>query len=396
MHKADAVIVGDGISGLLLALGLSRKGKSVQLISRTEDPGENTPLILPLPAQKLLHFAYPGSLSELKALGASVLTHDEIIRMKFPDVVTSGSKVEYFLLLSRHLLMKYLREKLQPSGVHTLQTEMENFLLDGKNIIGVRTKAGDIHASAVFDCTGSAVPRKKWFEANGLSPDTQIVRGPPEKLFVRFFETDSVRPLVLRSEKNFRGGIYPVENNLFVMSVTTPASSAPDLDRIDDWAKSVAEKLGISGLLQKSQPTSDWKILHNVRNSASDFYSCGKSDEVRGFYPLGDGLIFSNPIFGRGISLFSFQVMPLLESPDTDLSFSHLRRGELDAREKWKEISPTGPVWSQNLLRKLYLPLIEKNPEAYENFLLFYQMKISAPELAVRLLRNSLSSSSLR
>ena len=278
---------------------------------------------------------------------------------------------------------------------------ISGLILSERRIRGIRTQAGDLFCANVFDCTGSPGPRKLWFGASGITTDSHITRGPREKLYLRFFETTSERQMILRSEENFRGGIYPLEKNLFSFSVTIPESTAPMEDQIDEWADSIFRQLGATRLLENSSPSGDWQIL-NIANTASTFYRSEKSDEAQGFYPLGDGLIFSNPIFGRGLSLFSYQITPLLQHLNDSKNLNHhfiighLRHGEESALQKWKEVTSGGPIWMQKLFRKLYLPLLDRNAEAYEVFLEFYQMNLTPSELLVRLARSALSTSALK
>lgn len=393
--KPSALVLGNGPAGILLALGLSRRNWEVTLIGRQVSEAEDSPLICPRVTTDYLERVLPGSMKELIRAGARLIGHQEMLQEKFPGAQASA-KNSAFLFLSRKLLLTFLNSELSKSPVKRMDTSVTALEARDGVVRGVETQGGSYTADFIFDCTGSPASRRTWVKALGLPADNLASLGRREYIFVRFFEAKYPTFLRLRSGENFRGGIYPLEGNRFAINVAVPETSSPSADEIDELARKLMDFVGGTEELKEAKPLGSWLRKGPVSNFSSDYYVSGNG-RIPGLYPLGDSVLSSNPIYGRGISLSVLQMSPLLDLIDSGQSVNHsavgtaLAKGILNAEKKWKEVARESDLLPFQLIRKYYLFLLEREPKAYNLFLEFYQLQLTPVRLLTGLLLTPLS-----
>ncbi len=380
------VIVGNGVSGLILGICLASSGHAVSVLYKPQSTFENSPLILPELAAHFMNEVWPGITDELEESGAQACFHSEIISEKFKlRLINKTSRDPKLILTSRELLLKILAVKGAESGI-----EFKNIAVSGLHIVdgkvsGVRTGSSILSADFVFDCTGSHHARKEW-----VPGEEKILRkGSPENFYLRFYTSDSKAPLKLGTSGKARGGVYPVEGNKFALCFSIPETDISDIERVSEG---LMDELELKELIAKSAPQSEW-IKKTVANSFSDFYL---HENLKNFYPIGDGVLFSNPVYGRGISLLALQLTPMLELLKKEKSFTHetisrqLAEGFRNSYTKWLEVSQDRTSWYLSPIRKFYSKKIESDPAAYELLLRFYQLEITPAELVLGIMRSSM------
>ena len=372
MSKSAAVL-GDGISGLLVSLLLARSWQ-VTVYSPEEETSLDSPLICPEIVQNFLEEVDPGVIGALSLAGARLVSHREMADQKFrrTDVSVSPGR---FLFLGRKLLLSRLKEDAEKAGVVFRKSRVQSLT--------------EISADYIFDCTGSPAARKKWLNA----PENHFTSGQAETMHLRFFTADVPVNLNLRSTTRVRGGVYPLEGRRFALSLIVPADHHDDPEVV---AQDFIHVLGAPDVMKTSVPEGPWQKRTGIVNSYSYFYLFLQPEKVKNFYPIGDGLLFSNPIYGRGISLTVIQLLSLkdcLRDPEVthEKIFRSLRTGFLRAKEKWEEVGRERKDPVSGLFRKYYLWLIEKDPVTYGYFLDFYQLRISPPKLLAGVLTAPLS-----
>lgn len=380
----SALIIGNGISGLLLALTLSKKQWKVTIISELSKDPDDSPLISPEFVMSFLEEQIPGAEKELRVLGARHSTHQEMLSSKFPGAVAKRSGD--FLFLGRKLFLSYLREKARALGIEFLEKQPTQLLVEEGVVKGVATGELNVNADFVFDCTGSYRARSLWLKNHARTGEIIRKSGSEEVMFLRFFESEKRPQLKLRSGEKFRGGIYPVENNRFVISMIVPFDRIPR-----DMEKALKEFLSFIGAVDEfsgSSPSGPWIRRDHITNYISDFYLSGLTDEIKNFYAVGDSLIFSNPIYGRGMALTVYQLRAILKNENLR---EGLKAGFLNAYDKWKEVAKEKKSFPFRLLRKYYLFLLEREPVVYEAFLDFYQLRTTPVKLLCAVLLSPLS-----
>ena len=373
-------IIGDGISGLILGIALAHSGVSVTIISR---PGhfQDSPLICPSLVINFLNAIDPKSLSRLLEKGARYLSITELVEMKFgPRGERKADDNLGFLFLSRKLLQEFLLEKAREFGIQFIDTEVTSL-----------KKIGDKGFDLIFDCTGSPGQRRKWLKELNTFPDNITYRGPKEDLYFREYQRHTPAPLILRSGIGLRGGIYPLENNRFALSLSLSSGVIRTRGEIEVIAEEFTTYIGATRIMESTKPIGEWQVRPSLQSYSSDFYH-SDSDRKNGFYPFGDGILFNNPIYGRGISLAVLQLEPLLrilrmgEDLDQEKIRGAMKRGYFLALKKWSEVSDEKDHYIYRWLKSRYLSLIESDPEAYKLTLKFYQLEVSYFRLIVGLI----------
>ncbi len=380
----SAIIIGNGISGLLLAHTLLKKQWEVTIISEPgKDPGDS-PLICPEMVISYLEEILPGAGERLVQMGAHQSSHREMVITKFPSA--TGKSSGDFLFLSRKLFLEYLNEKTLASGIRTLEVPVTELLIQNESVAGVIAGDQELRADCVFDCTGSYRARSKWLKKITRKGEVICYSGVQETMFLRFFESEKKPELKLRSGDKFRGGIYPVEHNRFAVSMIIPTDNMP-VDP-DNTLKEFISFIGADNDFSGSTTSGRWIKRDNITNYYSDFHHRRINAEVKNFYAIGDGILFSNPIYGRGIALIIYQLRELFKHSDMATG---VWAGYGAAFKKWSEVSKEKKSFPYRVLRKYYLYLLEREPVVYEAFLEFYQLRITPMKLLKAVMLSPLS-----
>lgn len=379
------LIIGKGISGLLLGLGFASCGQNVTIVSRPGKPFDNTPLILPELVIRLFEEIAPGLTSELEDAGAKTLYHSSIVSEKFHleqyKCIHDDQKLR---LTSRDLLISCLVRRAERAGIEFRSEGASALKKSQGEVSGLLTESSTLEADFIFDCTGSSHARKIWMAGN----ENIRLMGQKEYFHLRAFNSNNKISLKLGSAGSTRGGIYPVEGNRFFLCMSSPET---DLREIDVIANELIKELNASEEMIESQPAGGW-IRMEIRNTYSEYYL---QKPVKNFFPVGDGVVFSNPVYGRGISLLAMQMQPLIKMLQSGKTLTdeeihaQLKAGFRQSYKKWKEVSSGTNQWYLAPIRKFYLSRIAKDPTAYELILRFYQLEITPEKLILEIIKRS-------
>jgi len=380
-----AIVIGSGMTGLLTSLTLRAGGHEVILLSRSGMTTPVTPFILPEMVLGFLERVIPGINKRLIDNGALSFDHGKLLEMKFPGKKNSGLN-GHFLFLGRGLLFSQLLRSVRESGVEEVEAEVTGLIMDGKRVTGVITASGKVEGDNVFDCTGTPDSRKRWLEDAGYLPDEFLYSSVTETVYQRLYQADTPVSLNLRSTPGCRGGIYPIEKNQFILSLSFPEGKDPGMSQIQEFGRKFTEFLHAGKISENSSALGEWMKLE-VKTGRSDYYE-KSSERPDHFYPVGDGVILSNPLYGRGLALFVLQLRNLLDSADIKAS---LKAGHEEAVIKWSEIAESKDGFPVRLGKKLVMILLEKEHRCYLHYLDFYQLRISPSELLFKLLLTPLA-----
>ncbi len=344
MRSERVIVVGGSVAGLAVAVALMADGHDVTILERDATP---------MPASHveaferwdrrgspqtrhshaflgrltcLLRDRVPALQAKLLECGAEELRFDEIARRTLPDAVIEPGDADMTLLAVRRITFEWvLRRYVLDSGRVTFRDGDEVVGLEAgpdsatglPRVVGVRVVRPDgareiLNADLVVDASGRRSRLPDWLEAIGA-------RRPPEEsepcgIFYssRFYRLhEGVEPPVLQFGMGqdlgyLKVGIFPGDARIF--SLTLAAS--PD----DDLLRSVLRAPGFETAVAALPITREW-VDPSVSEPISEVHGMANLKNTRrwlvvdgeplalGVTAIGDALIHTNPITGRGCSL---------------------------------------------------------------------------------------------
>lgn len=401
-------VIGAGVCGLLAALLLEKRNGSVLLVD--ENGGEPSPFDLPYICSNLvsnfLKTELPDVWADLTAAEARQISIAEILRARFSSPpVTPMDESTSFLCCSRTLLQRTLLEHVKRSKIQIERARVTKLIRTNVRVTGVQiSKPGatpaTIESDLVVDTSGAGVSRQAWLD--GVVESFENF-GPRYTSIAKFFRHDGPRELVqfdLASGENFRGGIYPLEKDRFAIALIVPENVA--ITDAEAFFDSAIERIpGAKLLLSRAVKTQELQRISGLRNRSSNFYEAtGPGRRLLGFLPIGDSILSSNPIYGRGISLAVIQLKALIDALDTaeptgpiDLVSLHgkVAAGVKRSRRFWidgamadrgEDVSTSAGTRALRFMRNIYvatvIPQLATNPDLTRRFLYNYQLQLPA------------------
>jgi 2-polyprenyl-6-methoxyphenol hydroxylase-like FAD-dependent oxidoreductase len=401
----SAIVVGSGVVGMLVALLLTRRNWSVTLV----DPKANSDLKFELPYVcsqffiSLLHTELPDVEAALYAQGAKSISVAELVRRKFSSFhATEQDEETRFLCCSRSLLFQTLKRRLHESDVKVDLRPVTGLIYSEGAVTGVEFLNQTQSSELVIDATGFNGERGSWINKLGLSRERFEIYGPELVSISRFFRVNDPNEIVftLARGENFRGGIYPLEGNLFAVAIIVPENVLAQHDTPEVFFRLALSRIsGAPEILSRSMPTGGIQVLRGLQNKCSDFYLSSPSDAIAGLYPIGDSLQVGNPVYGRGLSISALQISALMNALDLQrtgldhlkirslmvINFRRVRNFWLDGARAdetsraWNRLLVT---WLRHIYIKAVLPQVDANPVLMRNFLYSYQLLLPAWRIA--------------
>jgi len=344
MQPKHVIVVGGSVTGLATAIALTNDGHRVTILERDATP---------MPASHLEAFARwdrrgspqtrhshaflgrlycllrdraPGLLEKLIACGAEELRFTDMAKRTMPDAVFEPGDADMTMLAVRRITFEWvLRRYVLDSGrvafrdgdeVTGLAAERDP-ITGLPSVYGVHvTTAGGKHellrGDLVVDATGRRSRLPDWLEAIGAKRPAE--ESEPCGIFYssRFYRLrDGVEPPGTEGGMGqdlgyLKIGIFPGEARIF--SLTLAASPH------DDVLRSVLRTRGFETAAAALPITRDW-VDPKVSEPISDVHGMANLKNTRrwlvadgeplalGVVAIGDALIHTNPLTGRGCSL---------------------------------------------------------------------------------------------
>jgi 2-polyprenyl-6-methoxyphenol hydroxylase-like FAD-dependent oxidoreductase len=329
------VVTGAGVAGLISALFLARDGHDVVLLERDATP-------LPQSAEEaftwdrrgapqvrhphaflgrlrnLLRDELPDVLADLIAAGASDVRWLDVAPETLDDRTPQPGDEDLALIACRRTTFEWVlrraalrTERVQlRDGVTVTGLVTEAHAL-APRVTGVRTSAGILEADLVVDAGGRHSPIKALLAEAGVTfreekHDTDMA------YLSRFYR---LRPGAVEPDKQaFTGGttgylgygIFRGDNRTFSVTLAVGTDDAELRGLIDaprfDLAASMlpASRIWIDPAI--SEPIAPMHVMAGTINRVRDMVLDGRP-VVLGYVAVGDALICTNPLYGRGCSL---------------------------------------------------------------------------------------------
>ncbi len=355
MTPKHVVIVGGSVTGLGAALALSNDGHRVTVLERDSTPmpashveafekwdRRGSPQVRH--SHALLGRLYclirdhaPDLLAKLVACGAEEIPLIEMARRTMPNATVEPGDENIVLLACRRITFEYLLRR------HVLDSGRVDFR-DGDEVTGLATASDStsgpprvsgvhviradgarevLHADLVADASGRRSKLPDWLEGIGAPRPREDAE--PCGIFYssRFYKLrEGAVPPPLASGMGqdlgyMKIGIFPGDARIF--SVTLAASPDDDvlraLLRPRGFERSAAALPILRGWIDPatSEPISEVHGMANLRNLRRFLIRDGEPLAL-GVVALGDALIHTNPIAGRGCSLGWVSAFLLAES----------------------------------------------------------------------------------
>ncbi len=327
-----ALVIGCGIAGMMAAAVLSKYFERVTIIERDQLPeqpkfrsgkpqGRHAHLLL---GQGLRHLEtiFAGLTQELCKSGALPCRWGPDVRWyhfggwrrRYPTALTT-------LSCSVNLIEWALRRRLHQIPQIRILTEctVHELLADGLRVVGLRLqhhrkgrgqKAIELHGSLVVDATGRRSVAPEWLNKLGISPPAETKIDAFWGYASRYYErpSDPARDWLLMAIHPTPpysprvGGIFPLENNLWLVSL---AGSNRDYPPDDDagfleFARGLAQP-DLFEAIREAKPVSGIYGYRFAENRLRHFDRLKRY--LEGFVALGDSVCQFNPIYGQGMSV---------------------------------------------------------------------------------------------
>lgn len=337
----SAIVIGNGIAGLLAARVLSARFDRVWIVERDHIPNEvrtrpGAPQArhahaLLAGGRNVLQRLYPGLEDDLIAKGATPIDWgaDFAIHTGSGWMPREASGVVSFGC-SRDLLEASIRQRTTKlANVHLLQGQEVSGLLasrDGRSVVGVhlrkRGSHDDVpraleHASLVVDASGRASRAPQWLAELGYPRVRETTIDSCRAYASRWYERPSHRygwRALLQSTSaptHTRGGlIYPMEGDRWCVTLSGAERDFPPTDEAGflDFAKRQASPV-LHDAICDARPLTPIHGYRRLENRRRHYEAMTRWPER--FIVLGDAACAFNPVFAQGMTVSALGVATL-------------------------------------------------------------------------------------
>jgi 2-polyprenyl-6-methoxyphenol hydroxylase-like FAD-dependent oxidoreductase len=339
------VVIGGSVAGLGAGLALTDRGYRVTILEgdaspmpeshveaferweRRGSPQTRHSHALLARLRNLIRDHAPELLDKLRACGADELRFTDMLKQVDPDAPLEPGDDDIVLLACRRVTFEWVLRR------HVLDTGLVDFR-DGVTVRGLEAEPGAggapphvtgvrlagpdgvesrLDADFVVDASGRRSKLRRWLAEIGCEPIRE--ESEPCGIFYtsRFYRLrDGVEPpamdgpIVGEDLGYVKIGLFPGDARIF--SITLAAS--PDDDDLRAVLQRPAFEAAARALPQiaawvdpgVSEPISDVHAMANLKNTRRFLVEDGEP-RVTGYAAIGDALIHTNPITGRGCSL---------------------------------------------------------------------------------------------
>lgn len=376
--SGQILIMGAGIAGLSAALALGGKGRELVVIDRDPPPPETSADEAFASWERrgvghlrhshaflarlhiLIRDNYPELMRDLLAAGCREIAFADhlppSLQKKYKPapgdddlVVLTSRRTTLELVMRRHVARREGVRFLNNTKMRGLLTERTGGALRVRGV-RIEDEAGlrDLHADIVIDAAGKNSQALGWLRAEGLRIAEE---NAPAGIvyFTRHYRLRDGADEPARGAVPSAGdlgfikyGVFPADNRCFSITIAVPeiemelrkAIVKPEIfDRVCAALPGVARwtspgvSLAVSRVLGMGELVSRWHhMLADGAPLALDFF------------PLGDSLIRTNPLYGRGCSFAAIEAHILRDV--LDRSDDPVVRARLYHRKVWSELRP--------------------------------------------------------
>lgn len=316
------VVIGAGPTGLVLGMGLARRGHRVTIIER--DGGPQADGTWPRSGVMQFHHAHVVRPQVGSVLLAEAPTAYERVLKAGAELVTTmlpdGSNMSGGLRARRSTLERAMREAaLVTPGLTLRQAHVERVIARGRRATGVRVDGGEVVADLVVDASGrTGRVSRQWRERSALGGDTGIAYVERQYQLLPGAEPGplSTGTAWLQDFVGFQVLVVLYEQGIFAVVVIRPADDVR-LRGLRHQSAFEAACRAIPGVAtwtdpERATPISPvlvgGRLLNNYRSQRGPDGALALS----GLFFAGDAVATTTPNFGRGLATSLVQVRELL------------------------------------------------------------------------------------
>lgn len=340
MHVA---IVGGGVSGLGSALVLARQGHEVTVVERDDTPMPSSadeayewdrrgaPQVRHSHAflarlRNLLRDRYPDIRDALLAEGATEIRFGDDLPPEMTNYEREPGDDDLAMIACRRTTFEWIvRRAAQAEGRVTFRTGVgvDGLLTAGRpagapHVTGVHLADGStISADLVVVCAGRRSVLPEWLAAIGAGEVPETVEDTGIVYFSRFYrlrpgEEYPPRTGPIGGDLGYlKYGVFVGDNRTFSVTLATPTADEQLRKMLADPAvfDTAARQLVATApwLDGRAEPIDEGvHVMAGLLNRRRDYVVDGRP-LVTGVLPVGDAVLCTNPLYGRGCS-FAFWV----------------------------------------------------------------------------------------
>ncbi len=331
MNKKNAIILGGGISGLLVSKVLSQKYEKVFIIEK--DKLEDRPQVrqgqshvgqfhvLLLKGLRVLEHYFQGITKELEDRGAVKLDLGEgAYWYSYGGVkqnITTGIET---LICSRKLIDYGIRKRVEEIPNVQILDETKyidliekNGTIKGVRLLNSKTEVYEIESDLVIDATGRGSITSKWLENNNYSkPEEEktLIDIIYKTAIYNRIEDDLQKGKVMmyspEPPKKIGVVIQPIENNKNLVCVAGWHKENPPVEEdLLEFLKQLPNKRFYE-VLSRCKKESDF-VTYKFPHCSRKYFE-KLSEFPKGFLPIGDVICNLNPTHGQGMTSTCLQV----------------------------------------------------------------------------------------
>jgi 2-polyprenyl-6-methoxyphenol hydroxylase-like FAD-dependent oxidoreductase len=345
-------VVGGGVSGLGAALSLARVGHDVTVFERDDTPMPATaddafgwdrrgaPQVRHSHAflarmYGLLRDSYPDVLAALLAEGATEMRFGDDLPPTLTDFVREPGDDDLVMLACRRTTFEWvLRRAALAEGKVTFRTgvPVEGVVTDGEpgrpHVVGLRLGDGStVAADLVVAANGRRSTVPEWLTAVGAPDVAEEVEDTGIVYYSRFYRLREGAEVPPRGGPiggdlgYLKYGVFVGDNRTYSITLATPVADdelrklLADPEVFDATARQlVATAPWLDG---RGEPlTPDVHVMAGLLNRWRDFVVDGEP-VATGIVPIGDAVLCTNPLYGRGCSIAFWGAHLLAQAVET-------------------------------------------------------------------------------
>lgn len=327
----NAVVIGAGISGLLVSKVLSKYFESVivldkdilpsQPVNRQFVPQMTQTHIFLSKGQKIIEDFFPGFGKELDNEGLPIIS----IGRSMGWLNSRGWLSEFTPTIdihgcSRAFLEWKIRSMLKKVNIEIIDnTEVTGLIYSKGMVRGVDLGAKKLEAELVVDAGGRNSLTPKWLEQIGLSKVKETIVNPYVGYATRIYKrimgiNGKWNALYIQPAPpdNLTGGvILPIEKNMSIVSLVGMGKNYPPVDEKGwlEFSKGIRDPV-FYNTIRNAKPVSQIFSYRNITNRVRHYESYKMPQNL---IVIGDSVSSFNPVYGQGMTAGSLAAVAVDE-----------------------------------------------------------------------------------